>query len=144
MCTTTFLLVPKKSDGSISRKPRENENFLSQEFKNLTFYTSLPSSARLVFNLKEKDDYLSFCLNLIYNFQNSHLVPFCHYLYTWLNLSHPFHPLSNLVTCVTRVHVVGDFCHITCLSTHFTAPDTRCLEKSTNSDCLGIQLNSTW
>ena len=26
------------------------------------------------------------------------------------------HHLSNLATCVTRLHVIGDFCHITCLS----------------------------
>ena len=48
--------------------------------------------------------------------------PYCPFLSlfdTWLNLSHPFHPLSNLVTCVTRIHVVGDFCHITCLSNSF-------------------------
>ena len=38
---------------------------------------------------------------------------------TWHNLGHPSHPLSNLATCVTRVHVVGDFCHITCISNLF-------------------------
>ena len=30
-----------------------------------------------------------------------------------------FHHLSNLAICVTRVHVLGDFCHITCLSNPF-------------------------
>ena len=45
------------------------------------------------------------------------------FFYTWHYLGHPFHPLSNLATCVTWVHVVGDFCHITCLSNPFY--DTR-------------------
>ena len=35
------------------------------------------------------------------------------------NLGHPSHPLSTHATCVTWVHVVGDFCHITCLSNPF-------------------------
>ena len=30
-----------------------------------------------------------------------------------------FHHLSTLATCVTRVHVIGDFGHITCLSNPF-------------------------
>ena len=51
-----------------------------------------------------------------------------------------FHHLSTHATCVTCVHVIGDFCN---LRFHFTAPDTRCLEKRANFDCLGIQRNST-
>ena len=35
---------------------------------------------------------------------------------TWFYLSHSSHILTNHATCVTWVHVVGDFCHITCLS----------------------------
>ena len=38
---------------------------------------------------------------------------FCH---TWHNLGHSSHPPTNHATCVTWVHVVGDFCHITCPS----------------------------
>ena len=51
-----------------------------------------------------------------------------------------FHYFSTYVTCVTRVHVIGDFRHIT---RRFTAPDMRCLEKRANSDCLEIRRNST-
>ena len=47
-----------------------------------------------------------------------------------------FHHLSTHVTCVTWVHVISDFCHITF---RFMAPDTQCLEKHANSDYLGIR-----
>ena len=46
-----------------------------------------------------------------------------------------FHHLSTHVTCITCVHVICDFCHI---SSHFPVPETRCLEKHVNSDCIGI------
>ena len=35
---------------------------------------------------------------------------------TLLNLSRSSHPFSNHAKSVTRVHVVGEFFHITCLS----------------------------
>ena len=66
-----------------------------------------------------RQHYSCFCLIIIKLFKNSHHVPFFHYFDTWHNLGHPFHPLSNLETCVTRLHGVGDFCCITCLSNLF-------------------------
>ena len=50
-----------------------------------------------------------------------------------------FHYLSTHATCVTRVHVIGDFFH---LRFRFTALDTGCLEKRVNSVCLEIRRNS--
>ena len=58
-------------------------------------------------------------VSFINKLQNFTYVHSFQYFDTWLNPSHPFHPLSNLVTFFARVHVVGDFCHITCLSNPF-------------------------
>ena len=66
-------------------------------------------------NEEENYSSLSYSIKL---FKNSHCVL---HLTIWL-LTHGLiyainlHPLSNHAICVTWVHVVGDFCHITCLS----------------------------
>ena len=44
------------------------------------------------------------------------MCPFVLIFDTWHNLGHSSHPLTNHATCVTWVHVVDDFCHITCPS----------------------------
>ena len=58
----------------------------------------------------------SFCVILIKHFHNSQCVHFVLIFDTLHNLGHSSHPLTNHATCVTWVHVVGDFYHITCLS----------------------------
>ena len=60
--------------------------------------------------------YLAFCLFLIKLSNNLIYVLKSWIFHTWHYLDHPFHHLSNLATCFTRVHVICDFFHITCLS----------------------------
>ena len=52
-----------------------------------------------------------------------------------------FHHLSNLVICVTRVHVIGDFCHIKCRfsGTRYSMPrETYKFRLSRNSTKLNV------
>ena len=79
---------------------------LSKKIKNPSYCIFLLSACFFVFHLRRQ--YLAFCLFLINNSTNSTYVLFCLDFDTWHNLGHPSHPLSNLATCVTRVHVVGD------------------------------------
>ena len=51
----------------------------------------------------------AFVFTFIKHFPNSHCVPFVLIFDTWHYLSHSSHPLTNHATCVTWVHVVGDF-----------------------------------
>ena len=95
----------------------------------------------LVF-LKEEDHYSHFCLFPHFFFsQNSQCVPYLGFLTLDTMSAIHFHPLSTHATYVTRVHVICDFCHITY---RFMAPDTRCLEKCANFDCLRIRRNLMW
>ena len=75
------------------------------------------------------------------NLINSQYVPSSRFLPLGTIPTIHFHHLSTHATCITCVHVICDFCHI---SSHFSAPETRCLEKCVNSDCLRIRRNSTW
>ena len=88
-----------------------------------------------------RQHYSKFCLFLIKLPFNSQGVPSSRYLTHGSIQAIHFHTLSTHAICVTRVHVIGDFCHITC---RLTAPDTQCFEKRANSGCLGIRRNSTW
>ena len=78
-----------------------------------------------------------FFVLFIKHFYNSICVPFFLIFDTWHNLGHPSHPLSTHTTCFRWVHIVCDFCRITCLSRavlRYPMP-----RKTLNSDCLGIQ-----
>ena len=67
------------------------------------------------------------------NLNNDHYVPKLGFsTFCTISAVH-FHHLSTHVTCITCVHVICDFYHI---SSCFSVPETRCLEKSVNSDCL--------
>ena len=55
---------------------------------------------------------------------------------SWSNPATPTRSSPVPVEKRHHQHVIGDFCH---LRFRFMAPDTRCLEKPTNSDCLGIR-----
>ena len=57
-----------------------------------------------------------FFVLFIKHFYNSICVPFFLIFDTWHNLGHPSHPLSTHATCFRWVHIVCDFCRITCLS----------------------------
>ena len=86
----------------------------------------------------EDDNYLAFCLFLIKLSNNLIYVLKSWIFDTWHNLSHPSHPLSTHATCVTWVHVVGEFCHITCLSNLFYGTRHPVHRKMLNSNYLGI------
>ena len=82
-----------------------------------SLHLTRPATARFVFLEKMNTVHL-----LSYSINNSKF-PFMSAFVLILTLDTistiHFHHLSNLVTCVTKVHVVGDFCHITCLSNPF-------------------------
>ena len=128
---TTFLLAPKKSDGSIARDLREKSHSLSlkpQKKPKLCKPSRLLHISSLLLK-KEDGHYLDFCPIIIKHFNNANHVP-KHGFLTFSTISAVrFHHFSTHATCVTRVHVIGDFCHITC---RFMAPDTRYLEKRAN------------
>ena len=69
------------------------------------------------------------------NLNNDHYVPKLGFLTFGTISAVNFLHLSTHATCITCVHVICDFCHI---SSRFPAPETRCLEKCVNSDYLGI------
>ena len=134
-------LLRRKPMVRLTQNRREKVLSLSKNIKNLAFALHFSSCTFWYFLLKKKMTTIhSFVLFLINNSNNVIHVPSLGFLTLGTIPAVHFHRLSNLVTSVTRVHVIGDFCHITC---RFTAPDTRCLEKHANSDCLGIQRNST-
>ena len=134
---TTFLLAPSKTDTPIGQKSREKALPLSlkTQMSSHCKTVSSPLPIFLSFNL-EKTTLLQFCLFLINKFKNSLCVHSLGFLTLCTISAVHFHHLSTHATCVTRVHVVGDFYHIPC---HFMAPDTRCLKKRVNSDCLRIR-----
>ena len=90
------------------------------DFKNPHSLQHVFLSAHFGFQLNGEDDhYSSFVLTLIKLSNNVF-----HILKSWILtldiiLAIHFHPLSTLATCVIIVHIVGDFCHITCLSNPF-------------------------
>ena len=66
-----------------------------------------------------RQHYSHFCLIIIKLLFNSHHVPSSRFLTLGTIYAVRFYHLSNLATCVIRVHVIGDFCHITCLLNPF-------------------------
>ena len=69
------------------------------------------------------------------NLNNDHYVPELGFsTFGTISAVH-FHHLSTHVTCITCVHVIYYFCHI---SSRFSTPETRCLEKCVNSDSQNL------
>ena len=104
---------------------RSSLSLKSQKPHFLTF----PSPLSLLVFKMEKITLLHFVFILI----NLFIIPILSFFLifdTLHNLGHSSHPLSTHATCVTLVHVVGDFCHNTCLSEAVLLhPCTRCIEK---------------
>ena len=100
----------------LRREPtvRTAENLERKSFLSLSKNLISTPTVYFLFSLEKRT--ICFCLYSIKLFINSFHVPFVLIFDTWLNPSYPSHPLSTHATCVTWVHVVGDFFHITCLS----------------------------
>ena len=124
---TTFLLAPKNSDGRIYRKFREKSLSL-KENRHFQFLHLPPSPLCFSFfwPLIQEDytiHYLSFSFKLP---NNAYFVPYFRFSTFGTIPAVHFHHLSTHATCITCIHVICDFCHI---SSHFPAPETRCIEK---------------
>ena len=79
--------------------------------------SSLHPARFLTFQIMEKMNTSFYFVFISLTFQIITLMsPFCLDFDTWYNLGHSSHPLSTHATCVTWVHLLGDCCHITCLS----------------------------
>ena len=115
----TLLLAPSRTDGPIDRKSREKVLSLSLSKNQISSPLSV-SAAYYRFLVFWRRRHYSMFVSYSLNF---HLIPSMSSSLGFLTLctisAIHFHPLSNLTTCVTRVHVIGDFCHITCLSNQF-------------------------
>ena len=126
---TTFLLSPKESDSRISQKSKEKLDALSLKHKKIGYCISPVSFHVFVFlfHMQEMELYAI----LSYYHLNISIMPimspsFGFSTFGTISAVH-FHHLSTHVRCVTCVHVIGGFCHLTF---RFTAPDTRCLQKT--------------
>ena len=112
-------LLRRKPTVRLTRNPREKVLSLSKNIKNLASASHFSFCTFWYFLLKKKMTTIhSFVLFLINNSNNVIHVPSLGFLTLGTISAVRFYHLSNLVTCVTRVHVIGDFCHITC---RFTA-----------------------
>ena len=114
---------------------------LSLTKNQISSYCTNSSSCTFFLLFKWRRQLFLFVLLSFNNSNNANHVPkLGFFTFDIISAVHFDHP-STHATYVTWVHVMGDFCHIIC---RFTAPDTQCLEKLVNSDCLGIQRNSAW
>ena len=116
----TLLLAPSKTNSPIGRNPGENTLSLSLKIKSPSYCIVFPFLHVFGFSNVGDDHYSKFCLIISLNF---HLIPSMSSSLGFLTLGTisviHFHPLSTHTTCVTRVHVIGNFFHITCLSNPF-------------------------
>ena len=142
MRRATFLLAPKDFDDRIVYKSREKLDVLSLKSPFLAtaspiFLCTFPFGPFLK-KTTTIQYFVFFPLRILLNPSTSSSFGFS--TFVTISAVH-FHHLSTHSTCVSCLHVIGDFCHLTF---RFTAPVTRCLEKRVNSDYLGIRRNSTW
>ena len=80
--------------------------------------TQKPATARFLLSNGEENYSLFSLIHLTFQLIPS-MSPLVLIFDTWHNLGHSSHPLTTHETCVTWVHVVGDFCHITCVTPRF-------------------------
>ena len=104
-----------RSTGILERRCSLSLSLKNKNPKLIASSSTLPFLSQKV----EKMTLFQFCPIIIKHSHNSLRVPSLGFLTLGTISAIHFHHLSSLVTCVKRVHVIGDFCHITCLSNSF-------------------------
>ena len=110
---TTFLLVPKNFDGRIARKSREKLDTLSLKSQNLPTTSPLYHfTFSSPFSIVGDDTIEYFVLSNLRIPKMTSMSPSFGFSTFGTTLAVHFHHFSIHATCITCIHVIGDFCHI--------------------------------